>query len=97
MRTQTPDMAAAKRSEPKPSPKKVLAARRILSENVRRFRLELGLTQAELGDRCQMTQKRIWDVESALDKGVLLSTISILADSLGRTEVDLLTPPPRKH
>lgn len=82
--------------EPGP-PKEIPAARRSLAENVRRFRLELDLTQTELGERCQMTQKRIWGIEAALDKDVLLSTISILADRLGRTEVELLMPPPRKR
>nr|WP_294518148.1 helix-turn-helix transcriptional regulator [uncultured Rhodopila sp.] len=68
------------------------AVRRTLAYNVRFHRERLGLSQARLGEMCDMTQKRIWEIETPTEKSVTLSTITIVAERLGVSEVQLLTP-----
>lgn len=94
METQTQRMAAAaarRISGEKPPAKEPTAVRRTLAANVKFYREQLGFSQAKLGELCEMTQKRIWDVE-ATAKNVTLDTVSGLAAQLGKTEVELLTP-----
>ena len=78
-----------------PQATKPTAVRTALAANVRLYREALGFSQAKLGELCQMTQKRIWEIETQTANSVTLNTISILAEHLGKTEVELLTPTKR--
>jgi len=66
--------------------------RRTLAANIRYHRERLGLSQSGLGELCDMTQRRIWELESPTGKSPTVSTLTIVAAQLGVTEAELLTP-----
>lgn len=65
--------------------------RAILAENVRACRKELGLSQEKLADRCELHRTYIGSVERE-ERNVSLSTLEVLAQALGVSVVELLTP-----
>lgn len=70
-----------------PSP----SMRAILAENVRAFRKEHGISQEELADRCELHRTYIGSVERE-ERNVSLSTLEVLAQALGVSVAELLTP-----
>ena len=64
--------------------------RRILGANVRRLRLEMGLTQVELAERLNVGQNYISDVETG-KKSPLLKTLAEFAEILQVQPSELLT------
>jgi transcriptional regulator with XRE-family HTH domain len=70
-----------------PSP----SMRAILAENVRAFRKNHGLSQEELADHCELHRTYIGSVERE-ERNVSLSTLEVLAQALGVSVAELLTP-----
>lgn len=67
----------------KESPKKILA------DNVRRFRSETGLSQEELAARAGLHRTYVSSIERA-ERNVSLENIFVLAEALGVEPSDLL-------
>lgn len=67
------------------------AVRKTFASNVKLFRESLGWSQAKLAEMCAMTQKHIWEIETTA-KNVTLDTITGLAEQLGKSEIEMLTP-----
>jgi transcriptional regulator with XRE-family HTH domain len=65
--------------------------RRLVGGNVRRIRLERGLTQEQLAERSGFTQGYISELELGRRNPTVVSLFE-LADALGVTPIDLLTP-----
>lgn len=65
--------------------------RAILAKNVRAFRKAHGYSQEALADLCQMHRTYIGSVERE-ERNVSLSTLDVLAQSLGVSVPELLTP-----
>lgn len=65
--------------------------RRLLGRNVRRCRVDAGLTQEQLSDRSGFSQQYISDMERGLRNPTIVSLYE-LADALGTTPVALITP-----
>lgn len=63
----------------------------VLAANVRRLRLEKGLSQGELAKLCDLPQPRISDVEAGR-RDRRLGTVSTIANALG-VPVDVLVRP----
>ena len=67
--------------------------RRLLGRNVRKCRVEAGLTQEQLSDRSGFSQQYISDMERGLRNPTMVSLYE-LALALGTTPVVLITPDP---
>ena len=67
------------------------ALRSTLSENIRNFRKSRGISQEELADRCKLHRTYIGSVERK-ERNVTLSTLEVLAEALGVSVIELLTP-----
>ena len=66
-----------------PDPNRVLAA------NLRRLRLDAGLSQEEFAERCGLHRTYVGAIERG-ERNVTLRTLGALADSLGVAAIDLL-------
>lgn len=66
------------------------ALRAVLAENIKSFRRRKGLSQEELAEQCGLHRTYIGSVERH-ERNVTLSTLEILASTLGVTVPDLLT------
>lgn len=64
--------------------------RAVLAENIKTFRREKGFSQEELAERCGLHRTYIGSVERH-ERNVTLSTLEVLASSLGVTVPELLT------
>lgn len=67
---------------------KVPEIAKVLGENVRRRRKELGLTQTELADRAGLFHPRVSEVERARSS-VTIATVARLAAALETSVADL--------
>ncbi len=67
------------------------SARAILAENVRAFRKELGYSQEEMAELCDLHRTYIGSVERK-ERNVSLSTLEVFARALGVSVPELLTP-----
>lgn len=65
--------------------------RSLVGSNVRRVRLERGLTQEELSERSGFSQSYISELELGRRNPTVISLFE-LAQALGSTPVELLTP-----
>jgi len=63
---------------------------RILSENIRRFRRDRGLSQEELSELCGLHRTYVGSVERA-ERNVTLSTLEAFSSALGVSVPQLLT------
>lgn len=66
----------------------------ILAENIRSFRREKGISQEGLADMCSLHRTYVGSVERR-ERNVTLASLAVLADALGVSVPELLTP--RKH
>lgn len=64
--------------------------RAVLAENIKTFRREKGFSQEELAERCGLHRTYIGSVERN-ERNVTLSTLEVLATTLGVTVPELLT------
>ena len=64
--------------------------RTVLAENIKTFRREKGFSQEELAEQCGLHRTYIGSVERQ-ERNVTLSTLEVLASTLGVTVADLLT------
>ncbi|WP_133366851.1 helix-turn-helix domain-containing protein [Qipengyuania sediminis] len=71
------------------SPSKELVA--VLANNVRHLRKVKGISQEELADLCEIHRTYIGSVERC-ERNVTLSTLELLANALGVSVTQLLTP-----
>lgn len=62
---------------------------RVLATNLRRLRLEMGLSQEEFAERCGLHRTYVGAIERG-ERNVTLKTLDALADGLGATAIDLL-------
>jgi transcriptional regulator with XRE-family HTH domain len=62
----------------------------VLAENIKTFRREKGFSQEELAEQCGLHRTYIGSVERH-ERNVTLSTLEVLASTLGVTVPDLLT------
>ena len=62
---------------------------RVLAMNLRRLRLEMGLSQEEFAERCGLHRTYVGAIERG-ERNVTLKTLDALADGLGATAIDLL-------
>ena len=65
--------------------------RATLAKNVRSYRKDNGLSQEELADMCELHRTYIGSVERE-ERNVSLSTLEVLAQTLGVSVPELLTP-----
>ena len=70
-----------------PSP----SLREILARNVRDYRKKHGFSQEELADNCALHRTYIGSVERE-ERNVSLRTLEVLAQALGVSVAELLTP-----
>ncbi|WIM04706.1 MAG: helix-turn-helix domain-containing protein [Candidatus Nitricoxidivorans perseverans] len=66
--------------------------RAVLAENIKAFRREKGFSQEELAELCGLHRTYIGSVERQ-ERNVTLSTLEVLASTLGVTVSELLTKP----
>lgn len=71
------------------SPNKELVT--TLANNVRHLRKVMGISQEELADLCKIHRTYIGSVERS-ERNVTLSTLELLANALGVSITQLLTP-----
>lgn len=64
--------------------------RAILAENLRLYRKKQGFSQEELANRCELHRTYIGSVERE-ERNVSLSTLEVLAKTLGVSVPELLT------
>ena len=64
--------------------------RAVLAENIKAFRREKGFSQEELAEQCGLHRTYIGSVERR-ERNATLSTLEVLASTLGVTVPDLLT------
>ena len=64
---------------------------KVLAQNVRYYRNQLGISQEELADICHLHRTYIGSVERC-ERNATLNTIETLAKGLKITVCDLLTP-----
>lgn len=64
--------------------------RAVLAENIKSFRRQKGLSQEELAEQCGLHRTYIGSVERH-ERNVTLSTLEVLASTLGVSVPDLLT------
>lgn len=69
--------------------------RKLVGRNVKRIRLEKGLTQEALADLSGHSQQYISGLEQGKRNPTVVSVHEI-AQAMGVTHLDLLTPPERK-
>ncbi len=69
-----------------------LSLRATLAENIRAFRKVRGLSQEKLADYCELHRTYIGSVERE-ERNVTLSTLEVLAQALGVSVPEILTPP----
>jgi len=67
-----------------------LAIRRILADNIRTFRQIKGLSQEDLAHTCNLHRTYVGSVERG-ERNVTLSTLEVLAETLGVSVPKLLT------
>ncbi len=65
--------------------------RKIVGANVKRFRLELGLTQEQFAERSGFAQQYVSSLENGRRNPTMV-TVYELATALGVSPVDLLRP-----
>lgn len=65
--------------------------RRLVGRNVRRLRLAADLTQEQLAERSGFTQQYLSDLERGRRNPTVVSLYE-LAQALGATPIDLITP-----
>lgn len=65
--------------------------RAVLASNVKSFRALHGISQEELADRCGLHRTYIGSIERE-ERNATLSTIEVLAEVLGVSVPQLLTP-----
>ena len=65
--------------------------RTLIGRNVRKYRLQQGLTQEELSARCGFGQNYLSDLERGRRNPTVV-TLWEIAQTLGVTPVDLITP-----
>ena len=65
--------------------------RRLVGENVRRIRLAIPLTQEQLAEKAGFSQQYISDLERG-GRNPTVVTLFELAQALGSTPVDLISP-----
>ncbi len=65
-----------------------------LAENIRSFRRKKGISQEALADMCSLHRTYIGSVERR-ERNVTLASLAVLADALGMSVPELLTP--REH
>lgn len=65
-----------------------------LAENIKSFRRENGISQEALADICSLHRTYIGSVERR-ERNVTLASLAVLADALGVSVPELLTP--REH
>jgi transcriptional regulator with XRE-family HTH domain len=65
--------------------------RRLVGRNVRKYRLEKGLTQEQLADTCGFGQNYLSDLERGRRNPTVV-TLWEISQALGVTPVDLVTP-----
>lgn len=65
--------------------------RATLAENIRSYRKNRGISQEELADLCDLHRTYIGSVERE-ERNVSLSTLEVLARTLGVSVPELLTP-----
>lgn len=65
--------------------------REVLAANVRAFRTEQKISQEELADRCELHRTYIGSIERK-ERNATLSTLEVLANALGVSVPQLLTP-----
>ena len=70
--------------------------RAVLAENIKAFRKTKGLSQEELAEQCGLHRTYIGSVERH-ERNVTLSTLEVLASTLGVTVPDLLTKRPSNN
>lgn len=68
-----------------------LSLRATLAENILAFRKVRGLSQEKLADHCELHRTYIGSVERE-ERNVTLSTLEVLAQALGVSVPELLTP-----
>jgi transcriptional regulator with XRE-family HTH domain len=66
--------------------------RRLVGQNVKRFRVEKGLTQEQFSDISGFSQQYISGLESG-NRNPTIVTLYELAKALGVSQVDLVLPP----
>ncbi|HQH27614.1 MAG TPA: helix-turn-helix transcriptional regulator [Oligoflexia bacterium] len=64
--------------------------RKVLANNIKRFRNERSLSQEQLAEACGLHRTYVGSVERC-ERNVTLSTLEILAKALGLTVPQLLT------
>jgi transcriptional regulator with XRE-family HTH domain len=69
--------------------------RRLVGDNVRRIRLEIGLTQEQFSERSGFSQQYVSDLERGRRNPTVV-TLFELATALNSTPVALLTPSPQR-
>ena len=69
--------------------------RETLAKNVRSYRNDHGLSQEELANICELHRTYIGSVERG-ERNVSLSTLEVLAEALGISVPELLTPRAQK-
>lgn len=64
---------------------------KILADNIRAFRGEKGLSQEALADLCSLHRTYVGSIERC-ERNATLATLALLADALGVSVPELLTP-----
>ena len=70
--------------------------RRLVAQNVKRIRLERGLTQEQFSEISGFSQQYVSGLETGRRNPTIV-TLYELAKALGVSHVDLLQPPPSKN
>lgn len=70
--------------------------RRLVAQNVKRIRLEKGLTQEQFSDISGFSQQYLSGLETGRRNPTIV-TIYELAKALGGSHIDLLQPPSRSR
>jgi len=70
--------------------------RKILAGNVRTLRSQLGISQEELADLCDLHRTYVGAIERA-ERNVTLSTLEVFSKALGVSVPELLTVKAQRH
>jgi transcriptional regulator with XRE-family HTH domain len=70
--------------------------RRLVAQNVKRIRLERGLTQEQFSEISGFSQQYVSGLETGRRNPTIV-TLYELAKALGVSHVDLLQPPPSRN
>lgn len=62
-----------------------------LAENIKSFRRERGISQEALADMCSLHRTYVGSVERR-ERNVTIASLAVLADALGVSVPELLTP-----